>query len=296
MAMPGSTPSRATPRKAAIDRQELGLALLPQPDRARDVGEGQRRGDHHGGQGRLGQVPEQAREQHEHEDDQHGAGHAGELGLRAGAFGHRGPGSAGADREALEEAGGQVRGADADHLLVAADLLPGAGGERRRGGDRVRQGHQGDTQGTGEQRPEVGQVHVRDGERREALGQDPDQADAVVGQVEDRRGGDREHHHDEHRRDLRQPPLQHQDQHDPGDADRGRGGHRLAVGQALDEADDLTDQVVGVDLEPEQLGQLADQDGQRQAVHVADHRRLGDQVGDEAELGHGGQDHDRARP
>ena len=56
----------------------------------------------------------------------------------------------------------------------------------------------------------------------------------------------------------------------------------FAVGQALDEAGDLADEALGLDLEPEQLGQLADQDGQRQAIHVADHRRLGDQVGDEA--------------
>ena len=76
--------------------------------------------------------------------------------LGAGPLGHRRPRPAGADREALEQAGGQVRGADPDHLLVAADLLPGAGGERRRGGDRVGQRHQRDPQRPGEQRPEVG--------------------------------------------------------------------------------------------------------------------------------------------
>jgi hypothetical protein len=95
-------------------------------------------------------------------------------------------------------------------------------------------------------------------------------------------------------RELRQPPLQHQDQHDPGDPDRSRGGDRIAVGQALDEPGQLAGEAVGVDLEPEQLGQLADQDGQRQAVHVADHRRLGDQVGDEPEPGHRPQHQDAA--
>jgi hypothetical protein len=86
---------------------------------------------------------------------------------------------------------------------------------------------------------------------------------------------------------------QRQDQRDPGDADRGRRGHRLPLGQALDEAGDLGDQALGADLEPEELGQLPDQDGQGQPVHIADHRRLGDEVGDEAEFRHGGQDHDR---
>ena len=242
---PGQHAEQGDAEERRDRQQELGLALPPQPHRAGDVGQGQRRGDHHGGQGGLGQVPEQARDQHDHEDDQGRPDDPGELGLRAGPFRHRRPRPAGADREPLEQAGGQVRRADADHLAVAADLLPGAGGERRRGGDRVGQGDQGDAQRPGEQRPEVGQADVRDGERREPLGQHPDQADTVVGQVEDRRRGDREHHHDQHRRDLRQPALQHQDQHDPGDPDRGRGGDRLAVGQPLDEAGDLADQAVG---------------------------------------------------
>ena len=86
--------------------------------------------------------------------------------------------------------------------------------------------------------------------------------------------------------------LQHQDQRDPGDPDHSRGGHRLAVGQPFDEAGELPDQALGADLEPEQLRQLPDQDGQRQAVHVADHGRLGDQVGDEPELRHRRHDHD----
>ena len=101
-------------------------------------------------------------------------------------------------------------------------------------------------------------------------------------------------HHDEHRRDLGQPPLQSQYQHNPADADRRRGDHRLAIGHALDESDQVTNEVFAFDLEPEELRELAHQDGDRETVHVADHRRLGDEVGDEAELGHGRQDHDGA--
>ena len=73
----------------------------------------------------------------------------------------------------------------------------------------------------------------------------------------------------------------------------GRGGDRLSIGPAVDESGELTDEVVGVDLEPEQLRQLTDEDGERQPVHVADHRRLGEQVGDEAQPRDGGEDHDR---
>ena len=76
-----------------------------------------------------GQVLEQTRDQHDHQDDQNGSGDSSELGLRAGSFGHRRRRPAGADREPLEEAGGQVRCADPDHLAVTADLLPSAGHE-----------------------------------------------------------------------------------------------------------------------------------------------------------------------
>src|SRR3712207_8443008 len=48
---------------------------------------------------------------------------------------------------ALEESGGQVGRADADHLLVTAHLLAGALGEGRRGGDGVREGDDCDRQG-----------------------------------------------------------------------------------------------------------------------------------------------------
>ena len=73
---------------------------------------------------------------------------------------------------------------------------------------------------------------------------------------------------------------------DAAEADRGRGaGRRRPSRQPADEPGELADQAVGVHREPEQLGQLADQDGQGQAVHVADHGRLGEQVGDEAEPG-----------
>jgi len=59
--------------------------------------------------------------------------------------------------------------------------------------------------------------------------------------------------------------LQHQDQRDPGDPYRRRRGDGLPVGQSLDEPGELPDKSFGVDLEPEQLGQLPDQDRQRQA-------------------------------
>ncbi len=52
---------------------------------------------------------------------------------------------------------------------------------------------------------------------------------------------------------------------------------------------------VAVDREAEQLGQLADQHRQRDAVHVAVADRLGQQLGDEAQPRHAGQDAHAAR-
>jgi hypothetical protein len=59
----------------------------------------------------------------------------------------------------------------------------------------------------------------------------------------------------------------------------------------VDEPAELFDEAVSVDGEAEELGELADQDGQRQSVHVTEHRRLRQQVGDEAELANSGQHH-----
>ena len=82
--------------------------------------------------------------------------------------------------------------------------------------------------------------------------------------------------------------LQHQDAR-PATRCRATAAVRvdIAVGDAGHEARASRDQPVGVDREAEELGQLADDDRQRQAVHVADLGRLGEQVGDEARGGPG---------
>ncbi len=73
------------------------------------------------------------------------------------------------------------------------------------------------------------------------FGQRADEVDAVVGEVEDGRRRDREHDHDEHAGHRGQPAVQHQDEHDAGDAEHGRGRDHVAVGDALDGLDQLVD-------------------------------------------------------
>ena len=58
----------------------------------------------------------------------------------------------------------------------------------------------------------------------------------------------------------------------------------MPLQDALHQADRLLDESAAAGIEAEDLGQLADQDGERNAVQVAQADRLGEQVGDEAEL------------
>ena len=152
---------------------EVRPPLPPQPAQPTEVGQGHRGGDDHGGERRLGQVPQQPRGEDQQEQDGHGADQPGHLGLGAVLRGHRRAGAAGADREPLEEPRRDVRCAHADHLPVAVDLVPAAGGERRRRGDRVGQRHQRDAQRAGDQQPQVVEGDGGDGERRKPSGIGP---------------------------------------------------------------------------------------------------------------------------
>ena len=69
-------------------------------------------------------------------------------------------------------------------------------------------------------------------------------------------------------------------------SDREGRCRRRAVDEVLHEADHLAQQGVGVHREAEQLGELPDQDGEREPVHVADLGRPGQQVRDEPEAEH----------
>ena len=74
--------------------------------------------------------------------------------------------------------------------------------------------------------------------------------------------------------------------------DRERGP--LGLVEVLEERADVVDEAVGVGGEPEQLRQLADDDRDREAVHVADLHLARQQVGDEAELADAEADLDEA--
>ena len=72
------------------------------------------------------------------------------------------------------------------------------------------------------------------------------------------------------------------------DAERPGVGHL----ESLDEGDGLRDEAIRVGGEPEELGQLADEDDHRQAGQVARAHGAGEQVGHEPEPSHAGSERD----
>jgi hypothetical protein len=163
------------------DRQPaLRPPLSPQADNAGDVRERERRDDPDGGERRLGQVAEQAGKREQHRRDGDGADEAGDLRPRARLLGDGRTGAARADREALEQPRGDVRGADAQHLPIPVDLLAAASRERRCGRDGVGQRDERDPERAPDQERDVGRVDVGDRQRREPLRERADQIDAVA--------------------------------------------------------------------------------------------------------------------
>ena len=98
-----------------------------------------------------------------------GPDQAGDLCLGAGLLGHGRSRPAGGNREPLEESGGDVGGADSDHLPATVDLLPASRRERRRGRDGVGERDDGDAdRARRRSRPRSESGDVRNREGREA--------------------------------------------------------------------------------------------------------------------------------
>ena len=220
---------------------------------------------------------------------------AGELGLRAGPFGHRRPRPAGADREPLEQARGQVRRADARSSRRCRRSPARCGRRTRTRWRSCRPATPGRcpaprrTAARGRTAATCGMVSGGNpwGSTPTRLTPWSARLKTVVEAIASTTMISTAGTFGSQRCSTRISTI-------PAIPTAAAAATASPWARPLTNPVDLADEVVGVDLEPEQLGQLADQDGQRQAVHVADHRRLGDQVGDEPELGHGRQDHDRA--
>ena len=129
--------------------------------------------------------------------------------------------------KALEEAGGDVGGAHADHLLVGVDLVAAPGGEARRRGDGVGERDERDADGGDEQRADVADARSRGRPAwaRPAAGTRPSSTPSV-GELEgggDDRGADDGH---EHRWHAAREPRQHQQDEQTGAGRRPASSRR----------------------------------------------------------------------
>jgi hypothetical protein len=88
--------------------------------------------------------------------------------------------------------------------------------------------------------------------------------------------------------------LEQEDDGERADAERGGGPVRFAGEQGLRDRPEVTQRPGAVDLDVEQFGQLADQNGEGDAVHIAVADRLGEQFGDETKAGDAGEYADQA--
>ena len=292
---PGEHAERHDAEQRRDRQRELGPSDPVEPHRPRHVGQRDRRGDDDRGKRRLGQVAQQPGGQQQDQRDRRRADQPGDLRLRTGLLRHSGARAARADREALEQSGREVRRPD-------ARSSPGSRRPSGRSGPRTRTRSRWCRRATPARcpaRPPASSARsdsptlgiVSGGN---PWGRTPTRSTPRSSRCNSAGGADGQDDDDEDRGHLRQHPLQHQDHEQPEPADGQRGRDRRAVGDTPDEAGDLTEEARGVHREPEELGELADQDRQGQPVHVADHRRLRDQVRDEAEPADAGQHGDRA--
>ena len=149
---------------------------------------------------------------------------------------------------------------------------------------RLAVGHQQHTHGR-QHHCQVGrQRHLRQGQRGQPLRQRPDYFDAVLTfHIKDHAEDDRPEQHHQAGRDLLADAGQQEEQRQRRGADSE--GRPVGLGQLLDDADQL---LYGVTLRlghAEQLIELADRHKDGEAHDKAVHHRLGEELGNKAQLG-----------
>ena len=158
--------------------------------------------DHHGGERRLWEIGEQRVEEHEQHDEQTRPDEVGDLSLRTRLLRDGGARPARRDREALEEPCRDVRGADADHLLVGFELVAAPSREARGRRDGVGERDEHDPDRGEQQRAHVAERGPRQGRPGQTARQRADGGHTLACKPEHRRQDRRARHRDEHRGNL----------------------------------------------------------------------------------------------
>ena len=137
--IPGRTPSSATAAKPTIASCASPWSIRHSRRNPRHVDEPDHGGDDDRGERRLRQAVEQRRQEQHRGDEQHGDEQPREARPHARPGADGAAGEARVDREALQQAGAEIRGAERDELLVRVDLVAALRRERARGADRLRE-------------------------------------------------------------------------------------------------------------------------------------------------------------
>jgi hypothetical protein len=109
----------------------------------------------------------------------------------------------------------------------------------------------------------------------------PTHRGAVLSELEGRRDHDPADHHDEGGREPRREEAQRQQHSQRAEPDRQRG--RARVTELAEHLDELRNRVDRLDVEPQQLAQLADDEDRGDAVDVADEHWAREIVGEPRE-------------
>jgi hypothetical protein len=257
-------------------RMAANSSRLDQPHRIDD--------DHRRQRG-VRQQAEQRRQQQHGRGGGAGGDQRGLLRTAARRAHHRRLRGAAAGRHGAQQRAAEVGHTRGDQFPVGIHRRVAAGHEGAPGGDRFGETHQRDAQRPGHQL--LDQRRVRQGDRGQALRNQADGGYAGGMEAEQPRGGDAAAHRDQRRRRMR-PQFFHAEQHDQR---RGRNGQgeRGGVGQVLYQAQHVVEEALLGNVQAEEFRHLVEHDHQADArLETGQHRR-GDEVGDETQAQHGGQ-------
>ena len=269
---------------------ELAAPHPEEADHGRNVDERDRRRAHDRGQRGFGHVAERRGHRHGHEDHRHRSDDPGELGACPGGLRHRRTGTARADREAVEEPGGDVAETERDEFPAVVDRLAPPDRHRSRQHTGVGEGNERDAQGRTGEGADLRPAQVRPRGRGDATREVADDFQAVPLEVEHEHCDDAHDDRDERGRDARVDRLQHEDQREAQPTDGERPAVEVAGAQPAVHVANLSCERLARHGESAQLGELPDDDRDRDAVQVAVAHGRREQLGEEAEARQPGKD------
>ena len=280
--------------RVAVDAAESVGVQLVQIDEGSDVDELDHRRDHDGGEGRLGQVLEQRGQEQQGHDREDGDGEPGQLRSSTGRTVDGGLGEAAVDDHAAGQPGADVRGAESDQLPVRIDLVVLSSGVRLGRAEAFGEADEHDARGRRERSEVVVEIErVGQAQRRKAAVDLADDGHPFVGEVERLDGQDAEEDDDERGGDRRRQPAETEQDDQRRETDGE--GLPLGVAEVGDDVPHLLEEVVALSFDAEELGDLADDDRQREADDEPLQHRLGDEVGEEAEPRQPGDEREESR-